>query len=627
MEGMTRREFRDLASPEEARTAIASLDITPGDTAVPLEEAIGRTLARRIDAPVDVPGFNRAAMDGYAVRASDTFGASEGNPIEFSVTGAVQAGEKPTASADTDEAVQVATGAVLPPGTNAVVPVERTVEHEDVVAVTTAVAPGDSVMPRGADVAAGDRSLGPSTRLGPRHIGLLAALGRETVPIKQRPRVAVVSTGEELIQPGESLRSEAGQIFDVNGYSIAAAVEVAGGAPARYTSASDDLPDVEAVLERAAENSELLLTSGSTSAGEVDVLPDLLEEHGEILVHGVALKPGRPLLVGRVYDTPYVGLPGYPVSALTVFRTLVAPHLRSAAGLREPADATVTATLATRVRYDGGRLRLVPVGVTGDGAGSLVAYTLSRGSGATTSLVEADGVVTMSAETNLLSAGEEVTVEQFDADDPLPSLLTVGEPDPLVSVLLDELDAPRHLALAPRDAIRWLGDGIPDVVVTALDVADAAASDVPDPLVTFDREWGLVVRSGDPGGITGMHDIQARDVRFVNLDADLAVRHAFDALLATNGEGDPADDIDGYEHGLPGLESAARSVADGHADCGLALRTTAETLGLEFVSLGRQRLGLVPNPDRQGKPGFERFAAVLDERLDDLLEATLGYEP
>ncbi len=624
MEGMTRREFRDLASPEEARAAIASLDITPGDTAVPLDEAVGRTLARRVDAPIDVPGFDRAAMDGYAVRASDTFGASEGNPIAFPVTGAVQAGEKPTASADAGAAVQVATGAVLPPGTNAVVPVERTVEREEGVAVTTAVAPGDSVMPRGTDVAAGDRSLGPSTRLGPRHVGLLAALGRETVPVKRRPRVAVVSTGEELVQPGESLRSEAGQIFDVNGYSIAAAVEVAGGAPVRYASGSDDLADVEAVLERAAENSELLLTSGSTSAGEVDVLPDLLEEHGEILVHGVALKPGRPLLVGRVYDTPYVGLPGYPVSALTVFRTLVATHLRSAAGLREPDGATVTAALATRVRYDGGRLRLVPVGVTGDGTGSLVAYTLSRGSGATTSLVEADGVVTMPAETNLLPAGEEVTVEQFDADDPLPSLLTVGEPDPVVSVLLDELDAPRHLALAPRDAIRWLSDGIPDVVVTAL---DAASSDVPDPLVTFEREWGLAVRSGDPNDITGVHDIRERDVRFVNLDADLAVRHAFDALLPTNGESDPADDIDGYEHDLPGLESAARSVADGHVDCGLALRTTAETLGLGFVSLGRQRLGLVPNPERRRKSGYKRFAAVLDERLDDLLEATYGYEP
>lgn len=627
MEGMTRREFRDLASPEEAWTAIASLDVTAGDTAVPLDEAVGRTLARRVDASIDVPGFDRAAMDGYAVRASDTFSASEGNPIVFPVTGTVQAGEEPTASADAGEAVQVATGAVLPPGTNAVVPVERTVEREEVVDVTTAVAPGDSVLPRGADVAAGGRALGPSTRLGPRHVGLLAALGRETVPVKRRPRVAVVSTGEELVQPGGSLRSEAGQIFDVNGYSIAAAVEVAGGTPVRYASASDELADVEAVLERAAENSELLLTSGSTSAGEVDVLPDLLDEHGEILVHGVTLKPGRPLLVGRVYDTPYVGLPGYPVSALTVFRTLVAPHLRSAAELREPTDATVTATLATRIRYDGGRLRLVPVGVTGDGAGSLVAYTLSRGSGATTSLVEADGVVTMPAETNLLSAGEGVTVEQFDADDPLPSLLTVGEPDPVVSMLLDELDAPRHLALGPRNAIRWLGDGIPDVVVTALDIADAPASDVPDPLVTFEREWGLVVRSDDPADITGVHDIQTQDVRFVNLDADLAVRHAFDALLATNGESDPTDDIDGYEHALPGVESSARSVADGRADCGLALRTTAQMLGLGFVSLGRQQLGLVPNPERRGKSGFKRFVAVLDERLDDLLEATFGYEP
>jgi len=621
---MVRREFRDLADPEAARAAIEDLDVAAGTESVPLAEARGRALAERVDAGIDVPGFDRAAMDGYAVRAADTVGASETDPVALAVIGSVHAGEAPDAGLTGEgppevagEAVQVATGAVVPDGADAVVPVERTVERESVVEVNTAVTPGDSVAPRGADIAAGDRALGPGTRLGPRHLGVLAALGRESVPVRGRPRVGVLSTGAELVQPGEPLDNAAGRIYDVNTVTVASAVEAAGGDPARFVADSDGPEDIRAALAAAADASELVLTSGSTSAGTADVLHRLVEDEGEVLVHGVALKPGRPMLVGHVFGTPYVGLPGYPVSALTVFRTFVAPRIRAAAGQPVPADASVEARLATRVRYDGGRLRFVPVGLVGDGSGSLVAYAPAKGSGATTSLVETDGVVRMAPETALLPRNETVTVERFDADDPLAALLAVGDPDPVLFALLDGLGTSRFLSLAGPDARRWLQDDIPDVVVTAGDLG--AESVAGEPLASWSREWGLVVSPDNPAGVDGVEDLA--DMRFANLAEESSLRAAFDAYLA-----DRDREADAFGRDLPGLESAARSVREGRADAALGLHATAADLGLGFVSLGTQRLALVPNAGRAGKEGLAALEGRLGASLAGLLADRPGYE-
>lgn len=608
-----RREFRSLASPAEAREAIASLALDGGTVEVPLEAAHGRVLATRIDAPLDVPGFDRAAMDGYAVRAEDTVGATETSPVELAVEGAVHAGEEPLDGVAPGTAVEVATGAVMPEGADAVVPVERTRERDGSVAIQSAVPPGDSVMPRGADIASGSRALGAGTRLGARHIGLLAAIGCETVPVEQSPRVGVVSTGDELVQPGDSLDHGAGQIYDVNSHSIASAVHAAGGDPTVYDVATDDRETLRSTLEQAAGECDLLLTSGSTSAGSSDLLYELVGTDGDELVHGVALKPGRPMLVGRLFGTPYVGLPGYPVSAMTVFRVFVAPRLREAAGRPEPAAATVEATLGTRVRYDGGRLRLLPVGLVGDGDGSLVAYAPAKGSGATTTLAEADGVVRMEPERALLSPGDTVTVEVFDPDASLPSLLAVGASDPLAFEVFGALDAPRHLALGRADARRWVTDGIPDVVVAA--GTPPVEGDV---LARWRREWGLAVPEGNPAGIGGVADLQA--VQFVNLDEDVWLRDAFEEAL-TDADVD-GEAIDGYHRELPGLESAARSVAAGRADAGLALRRTAASLPVSFVGIGKQDVSLVATAGRRDKESLGTLETAIDGVAFD---SAVGY--
>ncbi|HMB51448.1 MAG TPA: molybdopterin biosynthesis protein, partial [Natronoarchaeum rubrum] len=415
---MNRKEFRDLATPAEAREAIDSLALEAGIERVPLAEARGRVLVARLDAELDVPGFDRASLDGYALRARDTFGADEADPARLAVVGEVHAGEEPDVALEEGQAAEISTGAVMPDGADAMVPVERTdMDQEgDDVLVRTAVAPGDNVMFAGADVAAGERALGPGTQITPRDIGLLSALGVDEVPVRAKPRVGIVSTGDELVRPGEDLASERGEIYDVNSYTIAAGVEDAGGEAVLYPHAGDEQDEMERILREAADECDLVLSSGSTSASAVDVIYRVIEEQGELLLHGVSVKPGKPMLIGRLDNSAYVGLPGYPVSAMMVFRTFVAPAIREAAGLPEPASATVTGRLARQERYEEGRHRLMPVGLVTDGDGETLVYPVDKGSGATTSLADADGVVEVGPETDYLEAGEPVTATLFSPD-------------------------------------------------------------------------------------------------------------------------------------------------------------------------------------------------------------------
>jgi len=621
-----RREFRDLASPEEARAVVEGLDIDPGTETVGLADARDRVLAERVDATLDVPGFDRASMDGYAVRARDTFGAGETTPETLELVGTVHAGEEPDVVVDAGTAAEISTGAVMPEGADSVVMVERTTETDGGVEIRTAVTPGENVMLAGADIAAGARALGPGTRLTPREIGLLSALGVDEVPVESRPRVGIVSTGDELVRPGEPLDSAAGEIYDVNSNTVAAGVEDAGGDPVLYPHAGDDFEAMERLLYEAADECDLVLSSGSTSASAVDVIYRVIEERGDLRLHGVAVKPGKPMLVGTIGESAYVGLPGYPVSALTIFRTFVAPVIRDAAGLSELRTATVTGEMAVEERYGEGRLRYMPVGLVEDGTGRTLVYPVDKGSGATTSLVDADGTVAVQPDTEVLPADRTVEVTLFSPDVRVPTLFGVGEDDPLWSRLLDRIEAPRYLPTGTADGRRRLRAGVPDVAV----VSGPQTDDEPgERLGSWEREWGLAVApDGDVSGLTALVD---GDYRFVNRDGGSGLRRSFDAEIETLADerevpsGELTDAIEGYEMETGATESPARKVAADEADAGLALRATAAQLGLGFVPLGTERVRVLVNPDRTGKPSVERLATLLAD-LGGLASALDGFE-
>ncbi|WP_436910265.1 molybdopterin biosynthesis protein [Halosimplex marinum] len=640
-----RKEFRDLADPERAREVVASLDLSAGTERVPLEDARGRVLAERVDAGLDVPGFDRAAMDGYAVRASDTYGA-DSDPEVLPVVGSVHAGESPDVTLDGGEAAEISTGAVMPEGADAVVIVERTEEvevgetdgdHRDRemdrrVRIETAVTPGENVMLAGADIAAGERALGPGTELTPREVGLLSALGVDEVPVRAKPRVAIVSTGDELVRPGGDLDHRAGQIYDVNSYAVATAVEEAGGDPVVYPHVGDDMAAMEETLVEAAADCDLVLTSGSTSASAVDVVYRVIEDRGELLLHGVAIKPGKPMLVGEFENAAYVGLPGYPVSALTIFRTFVAPVIRSSAGLPEPRTATVDGEMAVGERTEEGRRRLLAVGLVENAGGRRLVYPVDKGSGATTTLTAADGVVDVPADTNALSAGDAVTVDLFSPDVRPPTLLGVGEDDPALSRLLDRLDRPRYLARGSRGGLRELREGLADVAVVAgpFDADEEGVADAAE-LGGWSREWGLVVPAGNPEGVSGLADLVDRDLSFVNRGPESGLRTSLSNALAELAAGRGVDRreaieaISGFDLAARAFESPARSVAAGDAGAGLGLRATAAKLGLGFVPVGSQSVRVLANPERVEKASVRE----LDELLGDVgtvLDGLDGFE-
>lgn len=603
-----RREFLDLVDPAVAREAIASFEFGSESESISLDDADGRVLAERVDASMDVPGFDRASKDGYAVRAADTVGAGEQRPVELDCVDTVHAGEKPRQSVEPGTCIEVSTGAVCPPGADAVVMVEYTSREGDTVGVRTAVTPGQDVMPAGDDVAAGERALGPGTVLTAREIGLLAALGRKTVPVRVRPRVAIISTGAELVALEESLDVAAGEIYDVNARTIAAGTRDAGGEPQVASRVPDDEAELTSALEDAAADADLVLTSGSTSAGAVDVLADVVDGLGNVAHHGVAIKPGKPTLIGHVGETPYVGLPGYPVSALSIFRTFVAPKIRDAAGRPPLETPRRRATMAERLRYEEGRTRLLPVGLVEDGGGQTLAYTVDKGSGATTSLTRADGVVEIPAERTLLEDGDPVTVELFGSDVTPPRLLGVGEDDPVLSRLLDSVQRVRYLPVGSEAGGRRLVGGIPDVAVVTGDPVDG------ERLGGWTRRWGLVTRNA---AIDGLENLVDENYSFVNRTRS-GLRTAFDdtveAFATARGEDMQTvrQAIHGYDQAARGHEAPARRVLDGRAEVGLGLESTATRLGLDFVPLGEQPVHVVASDDRLEKPAVQELRAVLD---------------
>lgn len=611
-----RKEFRELADPEHAREVIANLPLEPGAESVPISNAGGRVLAERIDAALDVPGFDRASMDGIAVRAADTFGADEREPASLERIGAVHAGARPETVVEEGTTVEISTGAVLPPGADAVVMAERIHERGSHIEVETAVAPGENVMTAGADIGAGQRIAGPGRLLTAREIAVLAALGHESVSVRAKPRVGIVSTGDELVRPGAAIDHGRGQIYDVNSHAIESAVEAAGGDPKLYPHVGDDYDRMYEVLEQAAEECDLVLSSGSTSASAVDVIYDVIEAGGELLLHGVAVKPGKPMLIGTMGSgaSAYIGLPGYPVSALMVFRRFVAPRIREAAGQPTTRELDVQARMVAEERFGEGRMRLLPVGTVRDGEGALLAYPVDKGSGATTSLLDADGVVEVPAQTAYVAPDEQVTVHLFEADVRPPSVLGVGEDDPRLLSVLDTLSHPRYLTVGTREGLRRYNQSIPDFVVTA-GPQDGTIEGTR--LAHWTRAWGLLVPDGNPAAVSGIDDLVDRDLRFANLRGT-ALRTALeDQLGELASERDQSTRelqraIAGFGMARPAHESAARLVAAGEADVGLGLASSTEQLPLDLVQLGEQPVSVYARPDRAAKSGVKELSARLE---------------
>ena len=634
-------QFLEVISAGEARVRFEQhLDLAPlSAEAVSLADARTRVLAHDVVAAFDAPPFDRANVDGFALRAADTVGASDGNPKIFTLNSEVIAcGHAPMLTVGPGTCTTIATGGVIPRGADAVVMIEQTElieSNPSRIELRRAAAPGQLISYAGSDIARGETLLRRGARIGSREIGMLAASGLARIEVVRRPKVAVLSTGDELVEPGNPLKPAA--VYDSNSATIAAAVSEAGGEPITFGVLPDDAAILEKTVREALAVSDMVVLSGGTSKGAGDLSHRVVSRLGKpgILVHGVALKPGKPLCLAVVGDKPVVVLPGFPTSAIFTFHTFVAPVIRARAGLPPEATQTVSARVPVRVASELGRKEFVPVSLV-KGDQGMIAFPTGKGSGAVTSFSQADGFLEIDALASSLDAGSDVQVTLIDNTIRAPDLVIMGSHDVALDVVVGALAdhglTARILAVGSLGGVAAANRGECDIAPVHL--IDPASGQYNKHLATqslslvpgWRRMQGLVFRPGD-ARFEGRSASEALKIiladpsaLMINRNAGAGTRVLTDKLL---GGARPA----GYANQPKSHNAVAAAIAQGRADWGLAIEPVAKLYGLGFLPVSPEHYDFLVVDNRREHPGVRVFLAALrDDRVRARIRA-LGMKP
>jgi molybdenum cofactor synthesis domain-containing protein len=591
---MERKEFRELISSQNARQVISQIQLEPGILELELKEALGRVLAEDITAQVDVPGFDRASMDGYAVRAKDTYLAREDKQVTLELAGSVDTGSVPDVMVGNSMAVEISTGAMMPAGADAVSMIEYTRTEGSSVHITRPVSVNENVIHAGSDIMVGERVMQAGTRLTPREIGVLSAVGVEYIKARNLV-VGIISTGSELVPPGSEL--DPGMVYDINSYSIGAAAMECGAEVKYYGIVRDNRPYMEEILLCAVDECHLVITSGSTSAGAGDMMYRIIGESGKELIHGIDIKPGKPVIVGIVDDTPVFGLPGYPTSALTIFNEFTAPLIRRTLGLFS-SRSTTRAQMAVDY-HSPGRRQLLTVGLVRG-----LAYPLDKGSGAITTLADADGFIEIDSRVEMLDAGDEVMVTLM-GDVKSPDVLFIGSHCLGFEALMRLLPfSVRMINTGSTGGMIAVRDGIADMA--GVHLMDETGKYNLSFLKTFGldkavlvkgylRDQGLIVEPGSD--IVGFEDIVGR--RMINRTRGSGTRVFTDMKLKEVAEkkGTGFDELcaalEGYDTEAKTHSAVAAAVRLGRADVGVGIRSAAELNGLKFIHIADEEYDFI----------------------------------
>ena len=559
---------------------------------VTLEEALGRVTAKAVWAKASSPHYDSAAMDGVAVRSRETAGATETSPLRLSVDRQV---------------VWVDTGDPMPPGFDAVIMVEVVHEVDDsTIEILAPAPPYQHVRPLGEDIVATELVLPENHCIRPVDLGACAAAGVTTVAVRKRPTVAIIPTGSELVQPGAELKP--GDIVEYNGLVIAGMVREWGGEPARLPPVADDRDAMAAAVTDAVREYDIVIVNAGSSAGSEDYTADVVRDLGDLLVHGVALRPGHPVVLGVVDSKPVLGIPGYPVSAALTSELFVKPLIEVRLGLEALPRAQAKAILTRNVSSPMGEDELLRVRL-GRVGGRMVATPVQRGAGVITSLVKADGMVTIPRFSEGVASGEAVTVELLrPLRDVERTVVVIGSHDPALDLLADMVSRVRTYASVSSSNVGSLGG------LLALNRGEAHAAGVHlldettgeynlsyvrryvkgcDVVVMnlVKRIQGLIVPAGNPRGVGRLDDLAAGGVRFINRQRGSGTRMLLDYMLGKLGI--EAGEIAGYDREEYTHLAVAAAVAGGRADVGLGILSAARALGVDFVPLLEEQYDLV----------------------------------
>lgn len=603
---------------------------------VPLSRALHRVLADDIAAYVDVPGFDRSNVDGFAVQAADTHDAAEETPRTLALDAEVLApGVTPRHAVASGRATMIATGGMVPRGADAVAMIEHTEPVDDgrQLEVSRPLAPGDNVSFAGTDIAKGETVLRAGQLLTSREIGVLAAIGRADVSVYCRPRVAIISTGNELVAPGAPL--PVGAIYDSNAATIAAAVEELGCTAVQLGIVADTDAAVASAVQDALAY-DVVVLSGGTSKGAGDLSYRVVSRLGNpgIVAHGVALKPGKPICLAVTDGKPVVILPGFPTSAMFTFHEFVAPVLRAYAGLPPDRRQIVPATLAVRVNSERGRTEYLLVGLV-PVADGYAAYPMGKGSGSVTAFSNADGFITIDQHTEIVDAGATVSVQLLGQRLEPADLVIIGSHCVGLDVIVGELTRrgvrTKVLNVGSMGGLAAARRGECDIA--GVHLMDPKTGEYNRHLLTdalmlergYGRMQGIVYREGDPR--FQRNDAQAAlaaaladpDCTMVNRNTGSGTRILIDRLL---GDQRPA----GYAVQTKSHNAVAAAVTQSRADWGVAIDTVAHAYDLRFIPLQAEQYDFVIPRARADRAAVKAFRNVLrDEAVRERLRA-LGFD-
>jgi putative molybdopterin biosynthesis protein len=629
-------QFLDVITRDEASARFrAHLSLVPlGSETVALAAALDRVLARDMVATIDVPGFDRSNVDGFAIVASDSFGAMEERPRSVALNDELLSpGIVPAATVSPGHATPIATGGMLPRGADAVLMVEHSeLVDGSAIEMRRAITAGENVSYAGTDIARGETVLRAGTVLTSREIGVIAALGNAEVAVYRRPRVAIFSTGNEIVAPGAPLRP--GAVYDSNAAIIGAAVEEMGGEPVHLGVVPDDETALAEALARALA-ADVVVFSGGTSKGAGDIsyrIVGSLSDPG-VVAHGVALKPGKPICLAVTRGKPVVILPGFPTSAIFTFHEFVAPVLRAYAGLPLARRHHVDATLPMRVNSERGRTEYLLVGLV-QTEGGPAAYPMGKGSGSVTAWSGADGFITIDQHTEMLDAGSAVSVQVLGRQTEPADLVIIGSHcvglDLLLGRLMQQGIRTKSLYVGSMGGIAAAKRGECDIA--GVHLLDPATGEYNRPLLTpglslvpgYGRMQGFVFRRGDARfeGRTLDEAVAVAaddaDCVMVNRNAGSGTRILIDRLL---GARRPA----GYGVQTKSHNAVAAAIAQNRADWGVAIDTVSRQYGLAFIPLQEERYDFIVPTARLARAPLKAFCALLENPEVRRALAALGF--
>ena len=594
--------------------------------AVPLDEAAGRVTAEPVWARISSPHYDAAAMDGVAVRASDTVGATETNPKRLKLG---------------EQAVWLDTGEPIPPGFDAVIMIE--VVHktdESTIEIRAPVPPYHDIRPLGEDIVATEMVLPENHRLRPVDVGACAAAGLSEVRVRRRPRVTVIPTGTELVRPGTSV--EPGEIVEFNSLVLAGMIEEWGADAHRCQPVPDDYSRLKSATVDALEDDDIVIVNAGSSAGSEDYTARLVEELGLLVVHGTAVRPGHPVVLGLVGKKPVLGIPGYPVSAVLTCEIFVKPLIETMLGVKTPVRQKVAATMTRKVLSPMGEDEFLRVrlGIVGE---RTVATSIQRGAGVIMSLVRADGLVLVPRFSEGVDAGEEVSVELLRPLEEIErTIVAIGSHDPTLDLLGSHL---RRLSAGPSLSSSSVGS-LGGLMALGRGEAHFAGSHLLDQEtgeynLSFVRQYlkgrdvvvlhlvkriqGLMTLKGNAKNVTSMEDLARDDITFINRQRGSGTRVLLDYKIAEIGIS--ADRINGYNREEYTHLAVAAAVAGDRADVGLGVLPAARAMGLDFVPLLTEQFDLViPREFYEAELIQPLLSVIRGDDFKSEVEALGGYD-